>query len=181
MKPSLKPYCTLWVNELRLKQALSSSFPDFYNPVALIILVCIAKNTTSKEFIVIPNKSHSISKYITFIKKNNERVLKKISIDYIFKELPQNGLDSFFFLVEMNNELRSFKALQELEGWLNTNLVLNDMPAQLVAKSIAFFFEDLLLSNLFLHQETLSTLKNELNIHIANDFLSLSANFEIHL
>lgn len=180
MNPPKKKQYTLWINELRLKQSISTSFSNFYNPVALIILVYIAKSSNNKEFIVVPNKSHSISKYITFIEKNNERVLKKIHIDYIFNELLTNSFDNFFFLVEMDNEAAAIETLQVLETFLNTHLALEIITPKLVIKSIQDFFENLSLSNFFLWNKSMPVSSDDLEVHITTDLLSLDATLKIH-
>jgi hypothetical protein len=170
----------LWINELRLKESISTTLTHFYNPVAIIVLVIVARNSISDEFVVVPKAFNSSSKYITFIEKNNERILKKISIDYLFQELPQNNFEIFFFLVEINNQIIYSEVLIKLEKSLNTSLSSVAITSEFITKSMQDFFENLPFPNIFLLKETILALNGGLEIHISNNLLSLNASLKIH-
>ncbi|MFT5645927.1 MAG: hypothetical protein ACI976_000603 [Aureispira sp.] len=116
------------------------------------------------------------------MEKNNERILKKISIDYLFQELPQNNFEIFFFLVEIApTELPFSEVLEQLEKSLNTNFSSIVRASEFMIEDIQHFFDSLSLPSICLLKETLSTLNYEFKLCITNDSLSLDATLKIHL
>jgi hypothetical protein len=184
MKPAQNPYYTLLINELRIKQPISTTFSHFYDPVALIVLVVVAKSIASKEFILMPNKSNPISKYITFIEKNNERVLKKIPIDYIFKEFPKNGVESLFFLIEMDNQLFTLSEISQQIDQVSLMLNLSsskNLTDPLLVTTISSLFKQIDCSNLFLLKEKTLISVDPFSITTSNDLISLEATIKLLL
>ncbi|WMX16975.1 MULTISPECIES: hypothetical protein [unclassified Aureispira] len=182
MPPQQRKQYILWINELRLKQAAAITLPHFYNPVAIIILVVVIEDTKNNEFIVIPKTSHSISKYITFIEKNNERVLKKVCINYVFNELNKNNFESLFFLVEIANSEDYTKALQEVEKILHTKSEVSEKSTSMkTIEKIQTSFNSFLCNNIFLWRKNSSSLDDTLELHIDNHLLFLKATLLIHL
>lgn len=176
--PDKKKQYRLWINELRLKQSISATLTHFYNPVAIIVLVIVARNSISDEFVVIPKTFHSSSKYITFIEKNNERVLKKISIDYLFQELTQNDFEIFFFLVEIAPiELPFSEVLEELDFKLNSSASKN-LTDEFLIKKVNSIFQNIACNNLFLLKETVPVSSKTLNIIASNNLTSLDVTIE---
>lgn len=179
--PQKKNQYRLSINELRLKQPISTTLTHFYNPLAIIILVTVVRNSISNEFAVVPQSFNSDSKYITFIEKNNERILKKISIDFFFKERLQNDFEIFFFLVETNNQTVYSEVLIKLEQSLNISRSSEAITSEFVIESTQDFFGDLSFLSICLLKETIIALNDDLEIHISNDLLSLDAVLRIHL
>jgi hypothetical protein len=173
--PQKKNQYRLWINELRLKQSISTTLTHFYNPVAQIILVTVVRNSISNEFVVIPKSFNSGSKYITFIEKNNERILKKTSIDFFLKERSQNDFEIFFFLVEVTPmELPFSEVLEQLHFMLNSS-ASKKLTEELLVKKINSFFENIAYNNLFLLKEKMPILSKPLNIITSNSLTSLDA------
>lgn len=141
----------------------------------------LAKNKLNNELLLISKTSNSVSKYITFIEKNNERVLKNVSIDYIFNELPKNSFESFFFLVETNSteltDVEISEQFEQIECRLHSSLSQypND---ELLAHFILTSFERIGCSSLFLLKVIIPISDHSLNITASNDFVLLDAAIE---
>ncbi|MBL4648401.1 MAG: hypothetical protein JKY03_01625 [Aureispira sp.] len=176
--PQKKTQYRLSIKELRLKQPISTTLTHFYNPLAIIILVTVVRNSISNEFAVVPQSFNSDSKYITFIEKNNERILKKISIDFFFKERLQNDFEIFFFLVEISPIKLTFsEVLEQLHFILNSPASKN-LTEELLVKKINSFFKNITYNNLFLLKAKTPISSKPLNIITSNSLTSLDATIE---
>ncbi|MGH1338564.1 MAG: hypothetical protein ACRBFS_20790 [Aureispira sp.] len=176
-----KEHCTLYIKELRLKQSIATTFPEFYNPAALIILIILAKNPKKNEFIVIPKTLKSISNHFTFIEKNNERVLKRLSIDFLFKELPQNGFESFFFLMETNSTtLTPSNIIQQLKPIhsILPSLFPQGFKEAFFLQKMETLFKHIGYRSLFLLTINIPISNAPLDLIVSNDFVLLDATIE---
>lgn len=176
-----KKHYTLYIKEIRFKESIANILASFYNPAALIILITITKNPTNNELLLISKTSNSVSKYITFIEKNNERVLKKISIDYFFSELPENSFESFFFLVEINftelTDLEITQQFKQIELILHS-VLLQSLSDELLVHSIDTSLKRIGYSCIRLLKVIIPVSDRSLNITASNDFVSLEATIE---
>ncbi|BDS09810.1 hypothetical protein [Aureispira anguillae] len=167
------------VNELRLKQKIASNFPHFYNPASMLFLLTIAFDTSNNQLLIVPNTKNSISKYITFIEKNNERILKKFRLNYPFAQVPKEKLHFLFFLVELNDESPKLSSvLQEISKAFQTK---DSMPStfpfesQQIIHQAQKIFKKLQSPHCIILNQTidLPTTHHPLSIALSNDVIQL--------
>lgn len=173
MMPSKQHY-QLKINQLRLKPTIGQQLHQFFDPAMMIFLVTIAFDKGSVKPIVVPSARHSISKYITFIEKNNERILKRCQLNYYFPQKLQEKLHIFFILIESQDHTISLTSiLQSLEKAVHTWPILPvNMTSidSLLQKSLAPLHCN---HCLILQQSIELPIHSPLSINLSNEWTSL--------
>jgi hypothetical protein len=177
------------INALNLKQKISFLLPHFFNPSADVLLFTLAFDQSGMIPIIMPFKNIQVSKYITFLGKNNERFLKTEIIEFLFPKRLSIKLNVLFFLIE-NNELKfSFseilKEIEKLTKETNWNLESNAM------KHLVEHFKFVLKTNLkkmncesiclLDYSIPLSKVEKGYNWELTNDFVVLDLVFEEYI
>jgi hypothetical protein len=112
---------TFWIKELRIKKILKEKFPNFFDPYTRLFATIILYDFNNSITMVWPKNKQVYDEYITFLGKNNTRILKNLTFSLQEVEKLNSSVYLLIFLADIKNtELSEYSVELAIKARINS-------------------------------------------------------------